>query len=171
MSIRILRSTTTATPPSLDEGQLAYSENSGNLFIGESGATVSKIGGKTDATKLAGIESGAQVNTVNTVAGRSGDVVITSSDLADFATTVGIELANSDLQDLGNVKIETYGDGQVPTWVTANGQFEAQASASGVTNFTALNDTPASFTANYWTRVNSAGNALEFVQDIDDGTF
>ncbi|RLA59795.1 MAG: hypothetical protein DRQ78_10215, partial [Epsilonproteobacteria bacterium] len=65
MAIRILRSQTTATPASLLEGQLAYSDDtgalggSGNLFIGGSGASVIKIGGNADVLKLAGIEDGA----------------------------------------------------------------------------------------------------------------
>lgn len=57
--IKIKRSTTTATPTSLSEGELAYSEDSGNLFIGTAGSNLEKIGGNTDAVKLAGIESGA----------------------------------------------------------------------------------------------------------------
>lgn len=61
MAIKIKRSQTTATPASLEEGQLAYSENSDNLFIGTSGASVTKIGGNADVTKLAGIEALADV--------------------------------------------------------------------------------------------------------------
>lgn len=44
-TIKIKRSTTTPTPVSLAEGELAYSENSGNLFIGTSGGNVANIGG------------------------------------------------------------------------------------------------------------------------------
>jgi len=61
MAIRILRSTTTATPESLSEGQLAYSENSENLFIGTSGATQQVIGGLAYTTKVDGIEAGANL--------------------------------------------------------------------------------------------------------------
>ena len=43
--IKIKRSQVTATPVSLAEGELAYSENSGTLFIGTSGANVTAIGG------------------------------------------------------------------------------------------------------------------------------
>jgi len=58
--IKIKRSATTATPVSLAEGEVAYSENSGNFFIGTNGGLdVTKIGGNTDVTKLAGIEAGA----------------------------------------------------------------------------------------------------------------
>ena len=51
--LKIKRSATTATPASLQEGELAYSENSGNLFIGTNGGlNVSKIGGNTDVLAL-----------------------------------------------------------------------------------------------------------------------
>jgi hypothetical protein len=49
--IQIKRSATTATPPALAVGELAYSSNSNNLFIGEAGAVVTKIGGKDTANK------------------------------------------------------------------------------------------------------------------------
>jgi len=79
--IQIKRSATTATPPSLAVGELAYSELSDNLFIGKTGNQVTKIGGAGDATKLAGIEAGAQVNTVTSVAGKTGAVTVTASDV------------------------------------------------------------------------------------------
>ena len=83
-TIQIKRSVTTATPSALAEGELAYSENSGNLFIGTSGSTIQKIGGNTDVTKLAGIAAGAQVNTVTSVAGKTGAVTIAKADLTNF---------------------------------------------------------------------------------------
>jgi hypothetical protein len=64
--ILIKRSNITSTPASLLEGELAYSTLSKNLFIGTNGgANIEVIGGYTDHAKLAGIQSGAQVNTVN----------------------------------------------------------------------------------------------------------
>ena len=66
--IRIKRSATTATPSTLQEGELAYSELSDNLFIGtNAGASVEKIGGAADVTKLAGIEAGADVTDATNV--------------------------------------------------------------------------------------------------------
>jgi len=84
---KILRSTTTATPASLAEGQLAYSELSGNLFIGTSGANLEKIGGNTDVLKLLGIEAGAEVNLVDSVNGQTGVVSLSSGDLSDITLT------------------------------------------------------------------------------------
>lgn len=45
MTIKILRSEVTATPPALQPGQLAYSEVSGTLFIGLQSGTVLAIAG------------------------------------------------------------------------------------------------------------------------------
>lgn len=44
--LKIKRSQTTATPLSLAEGELAFSEASGNLFIGKSGGNIGVIGGE-----------------------------------------------------------------------------------------------------------------------------
>ncbi len=57
--IRIKRSQVTGAPTALEEGELAYSEASGQLFIGASGDTVIVIGGFADHDKLASIETGA----------------------------------------------------------------------------------------------------------------
>jgi hypothetical protein len=57
--IRIKRSQVTGAPTALEEGELAYSEASGQLFIGASGDTVIVIGGFADHDKLASIESDA----------------------------------------------------------------------------------------------------------------
>ncbi|RLA39908.1 MAG: hypothetical protein DRR06_18325 [Gammaproteobacteria bacterium] len=58
--IKIKRSDVTATPASLATGEIAYSEQSGNFFIGRiaDGVPV-KIGGKTDVDKLATIDANA----------------------------------------------------------------------------------------------------------------
>ena len=80
-TIQIKRSATTATPSALAVGELAYSEASGNFFIGVTGNGVTKIGGYTDVSKLAGIEAGAQVNTVTSVAGYTGAVTLAKGDV------------------------------------------------------------------------------------------
>ena len=98
MAIRIKRSSGDSAPGSLASGQLAYVEgstNGGTLYIGEIGGTVRAIGGKKYIDKLNGIEAGAQVNDVTSVAGRTGDVVITASDLADFNSTVDGRITSS----------------------------------------------------------------------------
>jgi hypothetical protein len=156
MSIRIKRSSGDAAPSTLASGQLAYSEgstNGGTLYYGEIGGTVREIGGRKYVDKLNNLSS---------------------TDISDFATAVATEIGNADLADLGDVQVSgTIADGQVLTWNSSASQWENTALPSGVTAFTQLNDAPNSYTAkaNYWVRVNSAANALEFTQDVDDGTF
>jgi len=58
-TIQIKYSEVTATPPSLERGEPAYSEDSGTLFIGATGNAVTKIGGAADVAKLALIEAEA----------------------------------------------------------------------------------------------------------------
>ena len=63
-TLQIKRSTTTATPPTLAVGELAWSEVSDNLFIGESGNVVTPIAGpgtfarKADSLAITGDVSG-----------------------------------------------------------------------------------------------------------------
>lgn len=177
MSIRIKRSSGDVAPASLVSGQLAYVEgatNGGTLYIGEIGGTVREIAGKKFVDKLNGIEAGAQVNTVTSVAGKTGVVTLVAADITDFATEVDARIGAADLGDLADVAIpSTPGDGQVLTWNNTSGVWEAQAAPSGVTTFVALNDTPNNFTGagGYFVRVNSGATALEFTADIDDGTF
>lgn len=110
-TIKIKRSQVTATPPSLSEGELAYSYNSNTLFIGDvGGAGVTAIGGSADHLKLAGIESGAQVNTVDSVAGKTGVVTLVKADITDFAEAdyvhkTGTETINGDKTFGNNVTI------------------------------------------------------------------
>ncbi|MEM9945483.1 MAG: hypothetical protein AAF810_05395 [Cyanobacteria bacterium P01_D01_bin.36] len=178
MAIRILRSSGNTAPGSLAAGQLAYAEgaggtaNGGTLFFGEIGGTVRAIAGRQYVDKLDGVEAGAQVNVVDSVAGRTGDVVITHADLADFDAEVDARIALADIENLANVQ-GTPSDGQVLTWNNTGGFYEPQAAGSGVTTFVALNDTPVNFSGagGYYLKVNSGATAVEFSQDVDDGTF
>ena len=144
-TIKIKRSTTTATPPSLAAGELAYSENSGNLFYGRvSDGSPVVIGGATLVAQMAGIDA-----------------------------TIDARIALANLADLSDVVAPAPSDGQVLTWVAANNRYEALAPGSGVTTFIACNDTPANYTAaaGAFVRVNSGATGLEFVIGIDGGTF
>lgn len=78
---------------------------------------------------------------------------------------------DSEIGDLSNVSIGAPGPGQIlvfdgSSWVN-------QDQEEVVTEFTGLTDTPSTLagSAGYFVRVNSAASALEFTQDIDDGTF
>lgn len=68
VTLKIKRSQTTATPPSLAPGELAYSELSQNLFFGSSGGVL-KIGGFSDVSKLAAATAN---NTADTLVLRDG---------------------------------------------------------------------------------------------------
>ena len=83
--IKIKRSLLTGTPATLEEGELAYSflASSKTLFIGD-GTNVIAIGGQADHDKLAGIEAGAQVNTVTSVAGKVGAVTLVKPNITNF---------------------------------------------------------------------------------------
>lgn len=176
MAIRIKRSTGNTAPSSLVGGQLAYVEGTNNtLYIGNAaGDTVIAIGGKADHDKLAGVEAGAQVNAVTSVAGRTGAVTLSTTDISGFSTAADARIAAAHITDLIDVNIPTTpSNGQVLTWNNSTTQWEAAASAGGVTAFTQLNDVPNSYTSQglKFVRVNAGATALEFVSDIDDGTF
>lgn len=81
-------SAVTAQPTSLAVGELAYSDQSDTLWIGDNTGTPVAIGGAAAFTKLAGIEAGAQVNTVNSVAGKTGTVTLVIGDVANLQTTL-----------------------------------------------------------------------------------
>lgn len=110
-TIKIKRSQVTATPVTLSEGELAYSYNSSTLFIGDvGGAGVTAIGGSADHLKLAGIESGAQVNTVTSVAGKTGAVTLQKANITDFVEAdyvhkTGTETINGDKTFGNNIVI------------------------------------------------------------------
>lgn len=97
MAIKIKRSTGNLAPAELAAGQLAYvegSSNGGTLYYGEIGGTVREIGGRKFVDKLNGIEAGAQVNTVTSVAGRTGDVTIATTDVSGFNTAVDARITS-----------------------------------------------------------------------------
>lgn len=179
MAIRIKRSSANAAPSTLVGGQLAYAEgsggsaNGGTLYVGTIAGSVVPVGGYADHTKLAGVEAGAQVNTVTSVAGRTGAVVVTTADLANFNTATDARIALANLDALADVNVPTPSNGQVLSYDTATSKWIASAPGTGVTSFIQLNDVPTSYSAKggFFVRVNSGATALEFTQDIDDGTF
>lgn len=149
--IRIKRSDVTSAPASLAAGELAYSELSSLLYYGRisDGAPI-VIGGKALKDKLDSL---------------------TSSDLSDFATAVGAIIDAASIGDLSDVDLTGAANGQV--LVYRDGVFEMEAPGSGVTTFIALTDTPANFSGSGGriVKVNSAADALEFVDGIDGGSF
>lgn len=96
-TITIKFSQVTATPTSLQPGELAYSTNSNTLFVGNGVGTPVAIGGAAAYTKLAGIESGAQVNTVNSVAGKTGTITLGISDITGLVSELAAKADTSAL--------------------------------------------------------------------------
>jgi hypothetical protein len=112
----------------------------------------------SDKTKLDGVAAGAEVNVQSDWDASSGDAQILNKP------TVPTNLA-----DLSDVSSSSPSDGQVLKWSASGSTWEAgndltgSGGSGGATTFIGLSDTPSSFTANKWLKVNSAGNALEEV--------
>lgn len=154
--IQIKRSTGTATPPSLAEGELAYSELSDNLFIGKSGSVVAKIGGLTDVNKLAGVEAGADVtDTVNVTAAGA----LMDSELAGIAavkaTTAAFLVA--DETKLGGIEAGATAD---QTGAEIKTAYEAELSAFTDAQFTKLGGIEALADVTDSVNVNAAGAVM-----------
>ena len=117
-----------------------------------------------DKTKLDGIASGAEVNVQSDWDASSGDAQILNKP------TIPTNLA-----DLSDVSSSSPSDGQVLKWSASGSTWEAgndltgSGGGGGATTFVGLSDTPSSFTANKWLKVNSAGNALEEVDAPTSG--
>jgi hypothetical protein len=97
MAIKIKRSTGDLAPASLAAGQLAYTEgstNGGTLYYGEIGGTVREIAGRKFVDKLNGIAAGAEVNTVDSVNGQTGAVVLAVGDISGAESTLNRGVAN-----------------------------------------------------------------------------
>jgi hypothetical protein len=172
--IRIKRSTGSAAPATLGIGELAYTEGNGTLYIGKTNGAVIEVGGNADHVKLAGIEAGAEVNTVTSVAGRTGAVVVDTDDLASFNTDVDARIGLAVLEDLANISMpSTPADGAQLTWDNTNEVWVAGTPGTGATTFVQLSDVPNAYTgaAGYLVQVNAAGTGLEFVSEIDGGTY
>jgi len=104
----------------------------------------------------------------------------TVSDVANLNISAGTD-GNITLAPNGTGKVVISGLSYPRADGTANqvlktdgaGNLSFVDQAAGVTTFVGLTDTPNSFSgaAGYYAKVNSGATALEFSQDIDDGTF
>lgn len=171
--IKIKRSTGNSAPATLAVGELAHTEGTDIVYIGKTGGTIVPIGGYADHTKLSGIEAGAEVNTVTSVAGKTGAVTIAAGDVSGLTTAIDNEIATSTLTDLADVVITTPANGQQLSYDNATSKWINTAPSSGVTAFTQLNDAPSAYTASggFFVKVNSGATGLEFVSAIDGGTY
>lgn len=91
-TIQVKFSAVTSTPTSLAVGELAYSDASDTLFIGDNTGTPVAIGGAAAFSKLSGIEAGAEVNTVDSVAGKTGVITLVMADITDYSSVLAAYL-------------------------------------------------------------------------------
>jgi hypothetical protein len=130
---------------------------------------------------------------VNTTADQFATYMSVANDavvrVREIGTTSDVTNLNISAGTDGNIQLSPNGTGKVvisglnyPTADgTANQVLKTDGSgnlsfvdqAAGVTTFVGLSDTPANFTSSggYYVKVNSGATALEFSQDVDDGTF
>ena len=130
--IQIKRSTTTATPPSLAVGELAWSELTQNLFIGESGNVVAAVAGPGTYLKKVDAYTKAETDTrIQAIVGAAPAALDTLSELAaalgqdaNYAATITTALAAKAAADLSNV-------GTLPAGVVT--QLKGATGATGAT--------------------------------------
>jgi len=103
-----------------------------------------------------------------------GDIVNTGTDDMVLNSTAGISLeATGSVAIQGLIYPSADGDADQVLVTDGAGNLSWADQTAGVTTFVALTDTPSAFTgaAGYYVKVNSGATALEFSQDVDDGTF
>ena len=118
--IKIKRSSSTATPTSLNQGELAYSSNSNKLFIGDPGSgDVTVIGGKTYINMLDHAVGTLTANSAILVDGNSKIDVLNVDNL----TLNGNAITSTDTN--GNITITPNGTGSIvldgQNWPQADG--------------------------------------------------
>jgi len=102
--IQIKRSSTTTVPSTLAVGELAYSELSDKLFIGESGNVITEIAGGAAMIKLAAIEAGATADMTGAEIKAAYEAIADTNAFVDLEKTklAGIE-TSADVTDATNV--------------------------------------------------------------------
>jgi hypothetical protein len=128
-TLRIKRSTTTATPSSLANAELAYSENSNKLFIG-----VGTGGAGGSASTIVAIGGSGAYTTLDTTQTVSGNKTFTGSvDLTGATATAATQTASD-----SSTKLATTAFVKAQNYITGNQNisFSGDASGSGTTSVT-----------------------------------
>jgi len=133
--IKIKRSTTTATPTSLAEGELAYSENSNNLFIGTSGSNVTVIGGSEGIADAVGAMVSGNTETGIAVTYDDLDNTLDFALTADPTITLGGDLS-------GSATLTNLTDATLTATIGSNAVQKAMVHTDVITGQTALAANP-----------------------------
>jgi hypothetical protein len=179
-TVKIKRSTTTATPILLAEGELAYSEQSGNLFIGTAGGNIANIGGVV-GVKLQEYNAGIVIDEsyVHTDNNFTSILKLKLNGIAENATAnvgtvtsvalsvpTGLSVSNSPITSSGTLSISLATGYSIPTnikqtnWDTAYSWFQVMSSADDADNV-----------LNTWSElVNSLNNAGESINLLNNGS-
>ena len=151
-------------PVSLAEGELAYSENSKNFFIGTNGgADIQIIGGKAAIDKLASIAENADVTNTTSV-DAAGAVMNTDTSAVDMQFVIDEDDMASNL----NTKVPTqqsvksYVDGRVSSGIFYKGSYDA------ATNTPALDATPIATSIGDMYTVTVAGDFFTIGVEVGD---
>ncbi|HIE84163.1 MAG TPA: hypothetical protein EYQ00_10085, partial [Dehalococcoidia bacterium] len=120
--------------------------------------------GQTLQTQITSNDSDISTLTTNLIA--TGQTLQVTGHLADTTTLEsfpqGLNVGTS--SDLASRKLHVVGDIEISGTIYQSGSvFEGGGGGGGSSTFLGLSDTPGSFTASKHVAVNSAGNALEFV--------
>lgn len=170
---------------------LAWNETNGQfefVNLASVGGSVSALGDLTDVV-ITGISSGHVLyhngtNVVNADLATAGIAPLshvgdTANPHSVSAAQVGNSTAQWNANQIQGVDVHTAAPtaGQVLVYNDTESRLEFQTNPAGVTALLGLSDTPGAFTADAIARVNSAGDALEFVDslpgltvDIDGGS-
>ena len=133
--IKIKRSTTSATPTSLAEGELAYSEASNNLFIGTSGGNITTIGGSEGIADVVGAMVDGNTETGISVTYDDTDNTLDFALTADPTITLAGDLS-------GSATLTNLTDATLTATIGADAVQKAMVNTDVITGQTALAENP-----------------------------
>jgi hypothetical protein len=130
-----------------------------DIFVGRTNTDV-QVSTNGTADLILNTNNASNSGSIRIYDGANGNIAITPDGTGSIVLD-GLNWPQAD--GTADYVLKTNGSGQL-SWV---------AQPTVISTFTGLSDTPANYTSagSYHVRVNAGATALEFVQDIDDGTF